>query len=94
MAGFAASGQTTRAISATPTAVAGTKKITSGMTKPTKAEALRQAALQLMENPETSRPFYWAGFVFVGEGGRDRKATPPRVTYLTPHVRGARAVFS
>jgi CHAT domain-containing protein/tetratricopeptide (TPR) repeat protein len=32
----------------------------------TKAEALRQAALKMMKNPETSHPFYWAGFVLVG----------------------------
>jgi len=38
-------------------------------TKPKpKAEALRQAALKLMKNPETSHPFYWAGFVLVGDG--------------------------
>jgi CHAT domain-containing protein len=36
--------------------------------KPTKAEALRQAALKLMKNAETSHPFYWAGFVLVGDG--------------------------
>jgi CHAT domain-containing protein len=35
----------------------------------TKADALRQAALKLMRNPETSHPFYWAGFVLVGDGG-------------------------
>ena len=34
----------------------------------TKSEALRQAALKLMRNPETSHPFYWAGFVLVGDG--------------------------
>jgi CHAT domain-containing protein/tetratricopeptide (TPR) repeat protein len=32
-----------------------------------KAEALRQAALRLMKNPQTSHPFYWAGFVLVGD---------------------------
>jgi CHAT domain-containing protein len=37
--------------------------------KSTKAEALRQAALSLMKNPQTSHPFYWAGFVLVGDGG-------------------------
>jgi CHAT domain-containing protein/Tfp pilus assembly protein PilF len=37
--------------------------------KMTKAEALRQAALKLMKNPGTSHPFYWAGFVLVGDGG-------------------------
>jgi CHAT domain-containing protein len=36
--------------------------------KLSKAGALRQAALKLMKNPETSHPFYWAGFVLVGDG--------------------------
>jgi CHAT domain-containing protein len=40
-----------------------------GKAKPTKTEALRQAALKLMKNPETNHPFYWAGFVLVGDGG-------------------------
>lgn len=34
----------------------------------TKSGALRQAALKLMRKPETSHPFYWAGFVMVGDG--------------------------
>jgi CHAT domain-containing protein/tetratricopeptide (TPR) repeat protein len=34
----------------------------------TKTEALRQAALKLMRNPETGHPFYWAGFALVGDG--------------------------
>jgi CHAT domain-containing protein len=38
-------------------------------TKRTKTDALREAALKLMRNPETSHPFYWAGFVLVGDGG-------------------------
>ena len=33
----------------------------------TKAEALRQSALKLMKNPAASHPFYWAGFVLVGD---------------------------
>jgi CHAT domain-containing protein len=37
-------------------------------TSATKAESLRQAALKLMKNPATSHPFYWAGFVLVGDG--------------------------
>ena len=39
-------------------------------TKPnvTKAEALRQAALKLMKARQTSHPFYWAGFVLIGNG--------------------------
>lgn len=36
--------------------------------KATKAEALQQAALKVMKNQETSHPFYWAGFVLVGDG--------------------------
>ena len=43
--------------------------IGSTKTKPSKAEALRQAALKLMRNTEMSHPFYWAGFVLVGDGG-------------------------
>ena len=34
----------------------------------TKAEALREAALKVMRKSETSHPFYWAGFVLVGDG--------------------------
>lgn len=33
-----------------------------------KSEDLRQAALKLLKNPATSHPFYWAGFVLVGDG--------------------------
>jgi CHAT domain-containing protein len=43
--------------------------IGSTKTKTGKTEALRQAALRLMRKPETSHPFYWAGFVLVGDGG-------------------------
>jgi CHAT domain-containing protein len=40
----------------------------AGKAKATKAEALRQAALMLMKDPERRHPFYWAGFVLVGDG--------------------------
>jgi len=43
--------------------------ISSVGSKPTKTDALRQAELKLLRNPETSHPFYWAGFVLVGDGG-------------------------
>jgi CHAT domain-containing protein len=33
-----------------------------------KSEALRQAALKLMADKRTSHPFYWAGFIVVGDG--------------------------
>ena len=46
------------------------RALISNKTTPNKAEALRQAALKLMRNPETSHPFYWAGFVLVGDGGK------------------------
>jgi CHAT domain-containing protein/tetratricopeptide (TPR) repeat protein len=36
---------------------------------PTKAEALRQAALRLMKDERYHHPFYWAGFVVVGDSG-------------------------
>ena len=34
----------------------------------TKTEALRQAALKILKNPETNHPFYWGGFILVGDG--------------------------
>lgn len=40
----------------------------SAKVRTTKSEALRQAALKLLQNPETSHPFYWGGFVLVGDG--------------------------
>jgi CHAT domain-containing protein len=33
-----------------------------------KAEALRRAALQLMADPKYKHPFFWSGFVVVGDG--------------------------
>ena len=33
-----------------------------------KSAALRQAALKVMKNPETSHPFYLGAFVIVGDG--------------------------
>jgi len=36
--------------------------------KLTKAESLRRAAIKMMKNPDTNHPFYWAGFVLVGDG--------------------------
>lgn len=33
-----------------------------------RAKALRNAALSVMHNPEYRHPFYWAGFVAVGDG--------------------------
>ena len=36
--------------------------------KMTKAQALRQAALKLLRSKQYRHPFYWAGFVIVGNG--------------------------
>ena len=38
-----------------------------------KAEALRQAMLQLRANPKYAHPLFWAPFVVVGEGGTSQK---------------------
>jgi CHAT domain-containing protein/tetratricopeptide (TPR) repeat protein len=38
----------------------------AGRPRPTKTEALRDAALKLMKVPATRHPFYWGGFVLVG----------------------------
>src|SRR5262249_27401609 len=35
-----------------------------------KAESLRQAELKLLKTREHSDPFYWAGFVVIGDAGR------------------------
>jgi CHAT domain-containing protein len=40
----------------------------AGKARLTKTQALRQAALKLMGNAQTRHPFYWAGFVLVGDG--------------------------
>jgi len=42
----------------------------SGAKKISKAEAWRQAALVMMNDPRyRMKPYYWAGFVVVGDGG-------------------------
>jgi CHAT domain-containing protein len=42
----------------------------SGSLRPpvSKAQALRQAELQVLRKAATSHPFYWAGFVLIGDG--------------------------
>ncbi|MEM9273297.1 MAG: CHAT domain-containing protein [Cyanobacteria bacterium P01_F01_bin.143] len=40
--------------------------ITQPQTRLSKAEALRQAQLELLNSPEFSHPYYWAPFVIVG----------------------------
>lgn len=40
----------------------------TGAAKVSKAEALRRAALKLAADPKYKHPFYWAGFVVVGNG--------------------------
>jgi CHAT domain-containing protein len=41
---------------------------TNERTRMHKAEALRQASLKLMAEPKYRHPFFWSGFVVVGEG--------------------------
>jgi CHAT domain-containing protein/Tfp pilus assembly protein PilF len=41
------------------------RRLQAGMTK---SEALRQAALKLMADKRLNHPFYWAGFIVVGDG--------------------------
>jgi CHAT domain-containing protein len=43
------------------------------------ASALRQSELRLMDDPQTSHPFYWAAFAAIGDGAVAvvRKAPPP-----------------
>ena len=40
----------------------------AGQQGASKARALQLASLQLLRNGDTSHPFYWAGFVLVGDG--------------------------
>jgi len=42
-------------------------KGSAGKTGTTKSNALRLAALQLMKNPRYQHPYYWAGFVVIGD---------------------------
>ncbi|MEZ5707869.1 MAG: CHAT domain-containing tetratricopeptide repeat protein [Blastomonas sp.] len=34
-------------------------------------EALRQAQIELMDDPVTSHPYYWSGFAIIGDGARE-----------------------
>jgi CHAT domain-containing protein len=43
-------------------------KVKSGEHLSGRAEALRQAGLQLLASPQYKHPFYWAGFVMIGNG--------------------------
>ncbi|HEX8174221.1 MAG TPA: CHAT domain-containing protein [Pyrinomonadaceae bacterium] len=38
--------------------------------KPSKAEALRRASLSVLKNSRYAHPFYWAGFIMIGDGAR------------------------
>jgi CHAT domain-containing protein/ketosteroid isomerase-like protein len=38
--------------------------------RPTKAEALRRASLSVLKNNRYAHPFYWAGFIMMGDGMR------------------------
>jgi CHAT domain-containing protein len=67
-------------IAGSPTTVASQWKVESDSTselmldfhrnlhRVTKAKALQEAALEVMKKPEYRHPFYWSGFVLMGEG--------------------------
>ena len=40
----------------------------------TVGESLRRARVALMDDPATSHPYYWAGFVIIGDGGQQMLA--------------------
>ena len=40
----------------------------SGSSQASPAEALRRAAIKLMADPKYRHPFFWSGFVVVGNG--------------------------
>jgi CHAT domain-containing protein len=48
------------------------RQLKTGMESPeskmSKAQALQQAALKLLHSRQYAHPFYWAGFVLVGDG--------------------------
>lgn len=39
----------------------------------TQSMALRRAQVRIMDNPETSHPYFWGAFTLVGDGGRPMK---------------------
>jgi CHAT domain-containing protein len=43
-------------------------KVRDGESLSGRAEALREAELQLLASPQYRHPFYWAGFVMIGDG--------------------------
>lgn len=51
-----------------------TERLITGMFKSGRqidiAAALSEAQVALMDDPDTSHPFYWSGFAVVGDGGR------------------------
>jgi CHAT domain-containing protein len=50
-----------------------TKRLITGLFEDkgdTVGDALRQAEVKLMDDPQTSHPYYWSGFAIVGDGSR------------------------
>jgi CHAT domain-containing protein len=53
-----------------------------------KAEALRQAQLEMMADPERADPYYWSGFVMSGDGGEVGETPPPGPVAAETEVSG------
>ncbi|GAB5487881.1 MAG: CHAT domain-containing protein [Parasphingorhabdus sp.] len=47
------------------------------------AEAMRTSQLKLMDDPNTSHPYYWAGFAIVGDGARPFLSTDRNASLKT-----------
>jgi CHAT domain-containing protein len=48
--------------------LSGSKHMAEGRARMTKAQALRQAMLTLLKDSRFNNPYFWAGFVVVGDG--------------------------
>ena len=64
-----------------PTTYNATKRLISGLLEAARAsrwrEALDDAQRGLMDDPETSHPFYWAAFIILGDGAKPLVSANP-----------------
>ncbi|MCP4707471.1 MAG: CHAT domain-containing protein, partial [Planctomycetes bacterium] len=50
------------------------------------AAALTEAQAKIREQSDWAAPYYWAGFIVIGDGGSDVVKSPPTPTPLPPTV--------